>query len=572
MLDHSVLDAPRSTPDGRVFDATQIHIVELAADSSAAAARQVLRSLSGGRVLVVIAPSDRKIRPGSGSGFASESGLVLLQSLRRQADVQDLELAIVSRNEHLRIQAAEAGVPAFGTVETARARAWGARATGLDRLPPEPRRDAGQMVNRVRHGTAVARSRTRTIAAGRGAALPSLLQSALLALFLVFSLLAVTAVLAFLIPVAEVQMVPAHEPLAATIRLTARSDQATLSSSNLLMPARRIGQRVEVEGSLATTGKNFAPSESAQGTVLFTNRRPQSLEIPAGTVVATSTGSNIRFETTEPAGLGGGVGAQAYVPIKAIDPGPIGNVRAFTINTIEGPLGVVANVVNPGATGGGDVKEVATVDQADKDTLRARLETEARQKAYVALGELLEEGEFVPSETVGTLVIEETYDHFTDEPAEEITLRLRMLSTALAVDGAAADDLALRALADKLPRRGQLVSDSVQWTRGAATVTEEGDAVVITFDDTASALVVVDIDPSLVSNQIRGMKPDEAIATLQSAWRLQTAPTLTLGPEWLQSLLHRLDFGWLPLPVAGRVPWLSFRTYVDVRYAPQPQP
>jgi len=114
------------------------------------------------------------------------------------------------------------------------------------------------------------------------------------------------------------------------------------------------------------------------------------------------------------------------------------------------------------------------VKQADKDALRAQLEEQARQKAYLALGELLREGEFVPPETVGTLVIDETFDRFTDEAADEVTLRLRLLATALAVDGAAADEMALRAMGEKIPRRGQMLSDSVRFNRGPATVTSEG--------------------------------------------------------------------------------------------------
>jgi hypothetical protein len=336
-----------------------------------------------------------------------------------------------------------------------------------------------------------------------------------------------------------------------------------------VLPARRIGQRVEVEGSVLATGTEFAPDQPAQGAVVFTNRRAEPQEIPPGTVVATSTGSNVSFETIQPATLPGGVGSQVTVPIRALEPGPAGNVRTFSINTIEGSLGVTANVINPSATYGGSVTEVPVVKQADKDALRAQLEEQARQKAYLALGELLREGEFVPPETVGTLVIDETFDRFTDEAADEVTLRLRLLATALAVDGAAADEMALRAMGEKIPRRGQMLSDSVRFNRGPATVTSEGDAAVISFPNTASSVVVLNIDPAAVRASIRGMTPDEAVAALQNAWRLQTPPELTLGPDWIEPLLRRLDFDWLPLPVADRVPWLPFRTQVNVQFVSQ---
>ena len=127
---------------------------------------------------------------------------------------------------------------------------------------------------------------------------------------------------------------------------------------------------------------------------------------------------------------------------------------------------------------------------------------------------------------------DETYDRFTDEAAGEVTLRLRILATALAVGGKDADEMALRALGEKIPRRGRMQADWVTYTRGPAVVTEEGDAVVITFDDTASSVVVLDIDPASVRGSIRGQRPDEAVASLEQTWRLQAPPQLTLGPDW----------------------------------------
>jgi hypothetical protein len=205
------------------------------------------------------------------------------------------------------------------------------------------------------------------------------------------------------------------------------------------------------------------------------------------------------------------------------------------------------------------------VTQGDKDRLRSRLLQQVTQKSYLALGELLDAGEFVPPETVGTLVVDETYDRFNDEEANQLSLRLRLLATALAVDGTAADELALQALSDSLPRRGRLLADTVRYSRGPATVTELEDGTpIITFDVTASGQAVPDVDPAAVRAAIRGLRPPDAISTLQRQWRLQIPPELAVGPDWLMPLLRRFDFEWLPLPVADRVPWLPFRTHVRV--------
>lgn len=576
------IETTARTLDGQTYDGTPMRVVEAPVDITAAGLRQLLRQFEGGRVIVVLARDRRRSQRGAGNGGApavtrdwaahqrdggvqAETGLVLLHSLRRQADAQGVEVAVVTRDERLRQQAADVGVPAFGSVQGATEQPWGLAASQLDYTPPRPARDRHEPASVRRRSLLASRFRIVKLATGDPKPLPPLLETAVLAAVLLLTIVALSGLVAFIVPVANVRLVPAQQPLAETITVIARSDVEAANFAQRVLPARRIGQRVEVEGTVLATGKEFAPDQPAQGAVVFTNRRPEPQDIPPGTVVATSTGSNMRFETTQPAVLPGGVGAQVTVPIRALEPGPTGNVRAFSINTAEGPIGVTSNVVNPAATSGGTLKEVPVVKQGDKDALRVQLEDQAKQKAYLALGELLEEGEFVPPETVGTLVVEETFDRFTDEAADEVTLRLRLLATALAVDGSVADEMALRALGDKLPRRSRMLSESVSYTRGPATVAQEGDAIVISFANTASSVVVLDIDPAAVRASIRGLTPDEAAAVLQDAWRLQTPPELTLGPDWLLPILRRVDFDWLPLPVADRVPWLSFRTRVDVQ-------
>jgi hypothetical protein len=581
-VESALVEATARTLDRQTYDATSTHVVEAPADISAAGLRQLLRQFESGRVILVVTRG--RSRNGSAGappvtrawteyrrdgGPVTETSLVLLNSLRRQADAQGLDVALVTRDERLRAQAADVGIPVFGSVQAAQERPWNLAPSRLDYLPPSPIRNQHEPASRQRRGRLAARFRTVTLASGDRKPLPFLLETALLLVILLLSFTAVSATAAFIVPAADVRLVPAQEPLAETVTITARSDVEVANFGQRVLPARRIGQRVEVEGSVLATGTEFAPDQPAQGAVVFTNRRAEPQEIPPGTIVATSTGSNVRFETIQPVTLPGGVGTQVTAPIRAVDPGPVGNVRAFGINTIEGPLSVTTTVINPASTSGGSVKEVPVVQLADKDALRAELEQQARQKAYVALGELLREGEFVPPETVGTLVIEETFDRFTDEEADAVTLRLRMLATALAIDGAAADEIALRAMGERIPRRGQMLSDSVRFNRGPATVDQEGDAVVITFPNTASSVVVLDIDPAAVRASIRGMTPGEAVATLQNNWRLQTAPELTLGPDWIEPLLRRFDFEWLPLPVADRVPWLPFRTHVQVQFANQ---
>ncbi len=550
-------------------------IIETPANTSAPALQQLLRQQAGGRVILVLTPAQRRAQGGLSSrwrveardgGPSSELGLVHFQALRRQADQQGIEVALVTRNSRLRQQAAEAGLPAFGSIDGAESHTWSAGKSQLGMVPPLPPRNKHETAVDARSGRLPSRFRRVRLAQGDAKRLPALLEALLLLVVLVLGIVAVTGLVAFIVPVATVTLVPAQEPRAETITVTARTDAEAPNYSEKTLPARRIGQRVEVEGTIPTTGAGTAPEGFAEGAVVFTNRNPTPQEIPPGTLVSTSTGSNVSFATQAPASLPGGRGAQVNVPIRAVEPGPAGNVRAFSINTVEGSLAVSVNVINPSSTGGGTVKEVAVVEQADKDKLRADLEQQAKQKAYLALGELLNEGEFVPPDTVGTLVVDETYDRFTDEAADELTLRLRLLATALAVDGGAADEMAARALGEAIPRRSQLLADSITTSYGPTSVVEDGDELAIPFDVTASGVVVLDVDPGAVRASIRGMSPAEAVAVLQENWRLQSAPELSLGPDWLLPVLQRFDFEWLPFRVFDRVPWLPFRTHVNVQF------
>lgn len=538
---------------------TENHVVELPRTASTAGLRQVLAQFHSGRVLLAVPP---------GASGLESAGVLPFQVLRRQSEAQQVPVAIVTRDPAIRELASQAGLPVYGTVQGAQNSTWHTHASDLAAELPLPPPSARQPVSEQRRGWLPSRFRRVQIDTGSPRPVPWWLETVVLAVALVLSILAVTGVIAFVVPVANVTLVPAQEPVTASITVTARPDVEAVDASLGIIPARRIGQRVEGDDVIETTGTGTAADARAQGSVVFTNRGPTPQQIPAGTIVATSTGSNAQFQTLASVELPGGVGAQVVVPIEALEPGPAGNARAGTINTVEGGLGALVAVVNPESTGGGNVKQVAVVTQGDKDRLRSRLLQQVTQKSYLALGELLDEGEFAPPETVGTLVVDETYDRFNDEEANQLSLRLRLLATALAVDGTAADELALQALSDSLPRRGRLLADTVRYSRGPATVTELEDGTpIITFDVTASGQAVPDVDPAAVRAAIRGQRPSDAISTLQRQWRLQAAPELAVGPDWLMPLLRRFDFDWLPLPVADRVPWLPFRTHVRVELA-----
>ena len=73
-----------------------------------------------------------------------------------------------------------------------------------------------------------------------------------------------------------------------------------------ILPARFIETNIEATGSIATTGSEQKASDRAGGQVDFNNLGSAPVNIPAGTIVSTSTGTPVNFRTTAPATLGRG--------------------------------------------------------------------------------------------------------------------------------------------------------------------------------------------------------------------------------------------------------------------------
>ncbi len=112
-------------------------------------------------------------------------------------------------------------------------------------------------------------------------------------------------------------------------------------------------------------GLERKPPTAARGTVRFSveEAAPAPRDIPQGTVCMTA--GLVRFETVEPAVLEAGE-VEVDVPVRALEPGSLGNVSAGTIVSMAvAPIGVSA-CINPEACAGGG-------DGETDEALRARV-------------------------------------------------------------------------------------------------------------------------------------------------------------------------------------------------------
>ena len=475
-----------------------------------------VRAASDGRVLLVVPP------PLSFS-------LAELHILRREAAGKGLELALLTSDVRLRKLAAQAGISTF------RDRRWAERVRWRRLRPAAPLRQPplGPATAMVPHGAGLFGKSSpsgfrpapfvRAFVRRPSPWLSTLgLMVALVALFA-----GLLAALAIVIPEATITLVPAAEPIQATVRLRAVQD-ATLDPEAGIVPARALSAQVSGEARMPTTGRRLEPAARATGQVVLVNRTAAPLTVPAGTVVATATGNNVRFATTIEAPLV--PNGRATVPIEALLPGPSGNVRAGTITKVEGPLALSLLVANEAPTSGGTLAPVGVVTEEDQERLQALLFDSLKQQAFEQLTQRLEPGAFIPPESVNYLALSPTFTPFVGEAAPELFLRMTVQAVGLVVDVPAGHRLALSRLQDIMPPGSRLISDTLRYIPGSVAVEDER---TVAFSLTAEGILLRGVDVAAVRNLVLGMAPEEAAALLVERFPLATWPEIHLGPDWL---------------------------------------
>jgi hypothetical protein len=370
-------------------------------------------------------------------------------------------------------------------------------------------------------------------------------------LVFVILLAVIVGLAALLVPQARIVVVPYRQPIETNLEVRADAEVERPSLEDRVIPARILEVQIEQTGQTSTLSKRDAPDAPATGQVTFINQTVAAQQILTDTIVRTTTGTTVRFKTVTTATLDAGVGARANVGIEALEPGPVGNVAAATINEIETPaLRGKARVINEAPTQGGGVKQVGVVTRADMDRLKAQLLEQLQQQAYVELQNQLNEQEFLPPESLTFEILTEVYDQFLDAEADVLGLQMRILASGTAVDQASANLLAYDALQEEVPDTYELESADVGFSRGEE-IRMNGRAVIM--DVTASAELVADVNRGAVRSSVAGLPVEEAVTELTGTFPLDAPPVVRVEPDWVKR------WEWL-----DRVPYAPFRIQVVV--------
>lgn len=468
-----------------------------------------------------------------------------LRMLHRQCQVRGQQLALVTKDSGIRKNAKRLGIRVFGSEAALRWRRWG-KGGGPDSAhshtpvtslpePPHWRKGDGSIDPRLSGRPRIDRIRRQRIRAARRYRRPTPLWLQLFGYILVglFLVTFLGGFVYYVLPAATITLVPGQRALETTVVLTANPQVEGADLEQGLLSARLIEETVEATGSIATTGSGWSEVDVAEGTVVFTNQTNQTVRVPAGTIVSTSTGDAVDFSILEELEINGPVGTQAEVEVEAVEPGIVGNVPSNRITTVAGALRTRVRVTNPEATAGGANARVGLVTQQDRDRLLEQVYSAIQENAHERLQPQLGPDEWLPQELVLSYITAQFFDHFNDEPADELNLTLRVLIQGSAINRADSEEAAMIALRGAVPERGQLVAESINFSVEPNTVVT---GRTLRYSMTARGNYVIPINVRAVSRAATGLNIEEAARRLQEDWLLAREPEFYQDPDWFGTL------------------------------------
>ncbi len=348
--------------------------------------------------------------------------------------------------------------------------------------------------------------------------------------------IAVVGALAIVLtPRAVITVQPAAERVSVTMDLLASAQFRVVDSAQGQFPAKPVQVVLEQTGQVTTTGTKRAPDAFARGAVVFANRSQNPLTIPKGTIVRTGTGATIRFVTEEDAALPGGAYSTARVPIKALEAGPTGNVKAGAISVVEGPLSFQVSAINDEDTSGGSDKQMRYVTLQDRATLRENVVQRMRTVASNELRKALGADDILPEETLSITVNEVVYDKALDAEGETLSGKVRATVSGLYLDGDILRQIAERRLMRQIPANYDIVPGSIRYGAPSGITVSDG---VISLRMSVTGLGQARLSALDVQRAAAGKTMKDAAAAIAGSFPLERPPEIDLR----DSRLGRLPF------------------------------
>lgn len=494
--------------------------IQLSSTDSVVTVRERLASLRGRRVLLIWPPD--------GKPLARKLDLVLIQ---RDADRRAIQLALVSQDKTITAHARELNISCFASVEASHAERWkrGRQKRFLPRYhKPSPdlqTEDLAIIADRI--------ARRKRLSPWRAAI------ERLLVLVLLISVIG--SVFYAVLPGAVVELNLAEQELVAVVDIIADSKANAVNLERGIIPAMTLRQTVETSATIPASGTYQLDSVSAAGIVTFTNLGESLVVIPSKTILGTSAGEPILFETVADIVMPAGIGRSVDATVQAREGyrGRIGNVNAGMINTVIGALAEKVSVINLAPAAGGGAPSVKVVAEVDKVRLLASVRIQLQSLAFEQMRAALPDSQVIIIESLDIEEERKEWIKFSADVGDmtsELSLSMRAVVAALAIDDRYARQVAVGSLKTNLPPGKMLVGNSIAYSRGPFTLGLENGRVQ--FTATSSANARADIDPDALRAALAGLSLDQATDLLLARPELSAAdpPVLNLYPKGLAQM------------------------------------
>ncbi len=500
------------------------HIIKLEPHDDAISTRDKMGWGKTGRILLVW--------PDRGRVLTRQLDLVLLQ---RHSNVLGIQLGIVTKDDEVRTKAQELAIPAFRNLRHAQNRQW--------RTPRRYRRSRYERASLLQSAGEQIESRDyRAERPARQYRSPAPLARLILFTFGVLSMLSIAAVL---LPSADLVLTPKVQTQTLSLDIQADPQAASLNLAGTI-PAHHITVIVEGRDQNPSSSSLSIPEQAASGQVVFTNLTDRPVRIPIGTVVRYPALDAARFSTTRAGEVPAGPGETLSLPVKSIHPGSQGNQPANRLVGIEGPLGVQLTATNPDPTSGGQDRKAPAPSKTDRWRLSVRLTESLQETALNEARNQAQAGNIVFIDSLTMLrTLEETYQPADFQPADFVSLNLRLEFDVLAASMADIEQLGQSVLDANLPEGFTPLEDTLTVTNLAEP--SLGEDSIARWRLRFERQVQAELASVQAINLSLGLPPQEAKKRLAQALPLETQPRIALRPEW-----------WPRLPV------LPFRIAVSI--------
>ena len=453
-----------------------------------------------------------------------------LQLLQRHAQQMGAQLALVTSDPEVRFNARQLAIPVFSNQRQAHTPRWrvGRRPLrSIQRRKPRPDLEA---LRQELHP-----------------AQPAWYNQPLVRRALhITSILAALALLALFLPGARIVLYPQIQTQEIRFNVSAGTSVRTVNVTGDL-PAHNISVIVEGSSQINTTGSLMVAEKASQGLVEFTNLTNDRVSVPAGTVVTTLPEGGqeaVRFSTSTSTQLS--PGRTALVKIICLEAGKRGNLPVGEIRAIEGASGLKLFATNPIPTSGGSEQLAAAPTTANAQELFERLVQTLDAAALEELQRAASDQDGLPIEPSLSLtsILEETYspgpvDGVFTQPAQQLTLQLRLEYQGLLVANQDLQEISTRILDANLPQGFQPVPETLTSEHLRSPSLDEPSTA--RWRMLARRQLQALIDTERAASMARGLALPQAKQVLEDGLNIRDVD-IQLAPSW-----------W------PRLPWLTFR-------------